>query len=191
MQHPECPPQLDEREHALIRNKVKQLLRQTGWHRQDADDLEHDFLLHVFQRLRGFNPARGERHKFVSVVIKRFAANLLRQRYAAKRDFRRVRSLSASVADEHEERTTREATLSQEEYDTWRGRSTQGVLEQVQIKLDASDLLAKLSATDRTLAQYLGLESLSQIARLLGRSRSTVADKVRRLQGRFRSREEK
>jgi DNA-directed RNA polymerase specialized sigma24 family protein len=104
---------------------------------------------------------------FVTTVIERAVAMILRERLAKKRDGGAVQSLDHA----HEK-----AGDSAEPIDPRRSHE-----EQIDLATDLTEALAKLPDDLRALAERLKSQSLSQAARDLGVPRSTLQRQVQRL----------
>jgi hypothetical protein len=79
-------PSQDRFIRGIIKRKVGQLMGRAGFTLQDRESLEHDLLARVFDSLSKFDPEVGHRNKFVTAVVERYVANILRDKTADKRD---------------------------------------------------------------------------------------------------------
>ena len=163
--------------HGLI-TSVARKLAQIG----DREDIEQELHLKLLKHLASYDPQKGRRQAFVTVIVKRQAANLLRAKWALKRDHRGVRSLSMELAKNDEEGPVELAdTISQRHLGARLGRATREEHELADLAMDVRDVIAGLPPELGELAQRLKTDSLSQIARDLGVPRTTLADRVRKL----------
>ena len=96
-------PIIDQFTARLIRRKAHQLVGRAGFTRSDREDIEQELRLKILKHFSSYDPQQGHRHAFVTAVVERHAANLLRNKQAEKRDHRRVRSLNVAIADEEDE----------------------------------------------------------------------------------------
>jgi RNA polymerase sigma-70 factor (ECF subfamily) len=151
----------------IIRRKIKQLVGRAGLTRQDREDLEQELILRLLQSLHLFDPDKAHRNVFVTTVIERAVAMILRERLAKKRNGGAVQSL------DHAREKTGDST---EPVDPRRSHE-----EQVDLALDLAESLAKLPDDLRDLAERLKTQSLSQAARDLGVQPSTLQRRVQRL----------
>ncbi|GIW55530.1 MAG: hypothetical protein KatS3mg082_1934 [Nitrospiraceae bacterium] len=158
---------LDKFTKGIIRRKIKQLVGRAGFSRQDREDLEQELLLRLLQSLHLFDPAQAHRNVFVTTVIERAVAMILRERLARKRNGGTVQSL------DHAHEKARDAT---EPADPRRSHE-----DQINLATDLAEVLAKLPDDLRALAERLKRQSLSQAARDLGVPRSTLQRQVQRL----------
>jgi DNA-directed RNA polymerase specialized sigma24 family protein len=108
----------------------------------------------------------------------------LRDRFAAKRDFRRVGSLHQSVHTD-EGQAELGQTVSQEEQDARQGRSARSKTEQTELALDMAEMIARLPEDKQELARLLPHHSVTEIARQQGVPRSTLQGRIRQLRQLF------
>jgi len=90
-------PSQDRCIRGIINRKVGQLIGRAGFTQQDRESLEHDLLARVFDSLSKFDPEVGHRNTFVTAVVERYVANILRDKTADKRDHCRIRSLNVTI----------------------------------------------------------------------------------------------
>ncbi len=179
---PDTEPILDGFAQRLIRRKARQLARLPGFSLSDCEDIEQELRLKLLKHLASYDPQQGCRQAFVTALVERQAANLLRAKRAEKRDHRSVRSLSMVVAEDEEEGPVELAdTISQRHLDARLGRATREEHELAELAMDVNDVIAGLPPELGELARRLKTDSLSQIARDLGVPRTTLADRVQKL----------
>jgi RNA polymerase sigma-70 factor (ECF subfamily) len=153
----------------LIRRKAGQLIGRAGLTRQDTADLEQELLLHLLERLPGIACHRTYPEALVLTVLYRAAANVLRSRRAAKRDYRRARPLHPG----DEARAVRA------------GSGGRGAEQLAELAGDVAAVLITLPPEERDLAERLTRQSLAEVARETGVARTTLYGAVRRLRVRF------
>ena len=68
----------------IIRRKVKQLIGVAGFTKQDREDLEQELFARVLQSPPKFDPDQARSNKFVTTVVERYVANILRNKWAAR-----------------------------------------------------------------------------------------------------------
>ncbi|MBI1900551.1 MAG: sigma-70 family RNA polymerase sigma factor [Planctomycetia bacterium] len=184
MSHDDNRDKIDRFARGIIRRKVKQLVGRAGFKQQDREDLEQELILRLLQALPSFNPKKAHRNAFVTTVIERAVASILRDKQAEKRDHRRVSSLFVLI-DTPCGPTELASTISQAEYDARRGRCPRSLEEMAQLIRDVADLMARLPPDLRDLAEPLMTQSKSEIARELDTPRTTLNEWVRRIRRRF------
>lgn len=175
-------PILDRFAERLIHRKARQLARVPGFSPSDREDIAQELRLKLLMHSAGYDPQQGHRHAFVTALVERHAANLLRAKRAEKRDHRSVRSLSMQLADDAEEGPV-ELTdaISPRHLDARLGRASREEHELAELAMDVSEAIAGLPPELREVAQRLKTDTLSQIARDLGVPRTTLSDRVRKL----------
>jgi hypothetical protein len=169
----------------LVRKKARQIIGRIGCPEEDPSDIEQEFWLRFLPRLRRYDPSEGQPGAFIRVVSDRIAANLVRERYAQKRDRRGQQSLNVLVQT-HDGITAELAqTISQEDRDRRLGKKSRSDEERCQLLLDLEVLLARMPSLHRELAELLKHMSLSAAARVLGRSVEKTKRSVALLLRRF------
>ena len=174
------PDNLQAVARSFIRGNVGRLIGKADFRRQDRQDLEQEVWTRLWARLRNYRKEKGQPHAFLAVAIERILVNLLRDRYAEKRDFRRVRSLLVKVRMD-EGAVELAQTISQQEQDARQGRSPRSDTERSDLVQDVADVIARLSEDQQQLAEQLQHHSLAEIARQRGVPRSTLQSRVRKL----------
>jgi DNA-directed RNA polymerase specialized sigma24 family protein len=137
--------------------------------------------------LPSFDPNQAHRNKFITTVVERYVANILRDKRAGKRDHRRVSSLNVMIDVADEGPIELGETIGQRELDAQRGRYPRSDEELAQLVGDMADVMAKLPDELRDLAERLKTQTVSEIARDMGVPRTTLNESVRRLRRRFES----
>ncbi|MFO0916601.1 MAG: sigma-70 family RNA polymerase sigma factor [Pirellulales bacterium] len=170
---------------SMVRRKVSQLIGLAGFLPQDRHDLERDLFIRVLESLERFDPTKGHRNKFITAVVDRHAANLIRNQRAQKRDHRRVASLNVTVMTAEEGTVELAQTISQRELDARIGVERRSELELLELRLDVAEVISRLSAELADLADRLQTQTVAEIARDTGIPRSTVNHWVARLRERF------
>lgn len=186
MSHDRKETRIDEFTRKLIRRKARQLIGRVGFTKSDQADIEQELTLKLLKALSGFDPDQGHKNVFVTAVIERFVANLLRDKQAEKRDHRRVCSLNVVIADDEDEGPVELGdTVSRREQDARLGQAPRDEHDLAQLVLDMVEVIATLPSELRELAERLKTDSVSQVARDLGVPRTTLNGRVRELRRRF------
>jgi RNA polymerase sigma factor (sigma-70 family) len=183
--HDDYQEKFDRFTRGIIRRKIKQLIGRAGFANHDWEDLEQDMFLRVLQALKSFDPSQAHRNKFITAVVERYFANVLRDKQAGKRDHRRITSINVMINITDERPTELAQTIGQRELDARRGRHPRSDEEQAQLARDVAESIGKLPVELRKLAERLKSESVSDIARDMGIPRTTLNEIVRRLRRRF------
>ncbi len=145
----------------IIKRKARRLVGHYGYRTSDAEDIEQDLAMHVFQQTYRHRPDRGSREQFVSTIAKNKLLNMIEHRTAQKRDNRRdVR------ADDTDER----ALLNKS-----------GSPERIDLSLDLRDALARMPPELREIALRLPDETAAEIARALNLTRAKVRTRIQQI----------
>lgn len=169
----------------IIRRKVNQLTGRAGFTRQDRDDLEQDLFVRVLQSLPKFAPGQAHLNKFITTVVERYVANILRNKRAEKRDHRRISSLNVMIEITDEGPTELAQTIGDRELDARIGRQRRTEEELAQLALDLADMIATLPESWRTLLELRKTRTMQQVADEMGVPRTTLNDWMRRIRQRF------
>jgi DNA-directed RNA polymerase specialized sigma24 family protein len=130
--------------------------------RSAEDDIVDELVFEVIVRLGKFDESRGSWEAFVTVVVRSKLASILRRLRAAKRDFRRERSMGdQDVVDP----------------------CSCGMCWQyaVDLRLDLEEALLSLDDQDRAFAADLSRKPIAELARESGVARSTLRGRRDRL----------
>jgi len=154
----------------LINSFARRLARTHRFTDMDDDDLRQELRVRLWQALARFDPGHGHENKYVTAVLARAAAGLIRERNAKKRDPTRVRSFSWTWdrrldGGAHADRRADEARAD--------------------LAIDLTEFLTLLPADLRALAERLMVQTLAAAARDLEVPRSSLRRRVERLRRRF------
>ena len=181
----EFDPSDDRFIRGIIRRKVKQLIGRAGFTQQDRQDLEHDLLVRVLQSLPLFNPDQAHRNTFITTVLERHFANILRNKQAVKRDHRRISSLNVMISITDDGPTELAQTIGDRELDARLGRERRSEQELHELALDLADVIATLPDAWRSLLELRRSKTMPEIAEELGVPRTTLHGWLRRIRQRF------
>lgn len=157
---------LDRFAQGIIRRKVRLLVSRAGFTKQDRQDLEQELVLRLLQSLDLFDPEQAHPNVFITTVIERAVAMILRERRAKKRDAGVVRSFDQGQTKDGTPEPVDPRPSDQEAFD---------------LASDLAEVLARLPDDLRALAERLKGQSVSQAARELGVPRTTLQRQVQRL----------
>lgn len=172
---------LSQFEYGIVQRKIRQMIGRHGFTRQDWDDLEQELLTRLWQGLRSFDPSVAHRNAFVTAIVERSVATILRDASAEKRDRRRITSLQERTSATEEGSAELSESISRREYNNRRCRDPRDDEDLALLTSDVSTAIASLPEDLRDLAERLKTQSISAIARDLGIPRTTLNDAVRRL----------
>lgn len=168
----------------IIRRKIKQMIGRAGFTKQDHEDLEQEFFVRILQSLPLFNPNQAHRNTFITTVVERHVANILRNKRAAKRDHRRICSLNVmiEIADGPTELAQ---TISNRELDARICRQRPREDELAQLAIDITDVIATLPESWKTLLELRKSQSMPEIASEMGVPRTTLNAWMHHIRQRF------
>jgi RNA polymerase sigma-70 factor (ECF subfamily) len=179
------PPEVDRFARGLIRKKANQVIGRAGITAQDREDLEQELILGLLRRRRSYDPRRGRSTTFSRLAVVHVLANVLRARHAKKRGAGSTTSLSKRVTTDDGVHADLGQTVAAGDQDKHRGRRPRTPAEAADLARDVTDILEVLPTELRDLAVRLKTDTITQVARDLGKPRSTVASWVRQLRQRF------
>jgi RNA polymerase sigma-70 factor, ECF subfamily len=162
----------------LIRRKADRVVGRAGFSPSDREDLEQEIALDLLVRLKRFDPVRASFRTFVVRVVDHKVANLLEDRCAGKRDWRRNgESLHDLVDDEDGDRVERWQTLPETAGDDGQGGSD--------LRLDLEAALRTLPPALREACEWLRNQSFTEASRATGIPRSTLQDRMKKVRAQF------
>lgn len=185
MSHQDNLGPLDPAAEEIIRRWVRPLAGRDRLTSQDLEDLEQLLRLKLLQCPSPPDDDPARHQQVLRTIVARTIGNFLRDRKAAKRDFRRLRSLHVLV-DEDCRRIELGQTLGQDAHDTRLRRDRRDDQEQAELALDVAESLANLPDELRAVAERLLHAPIAEVARELGLRPSTLYGLVHRLRRRFR-----
>jgi len=183
--HDDSNEKIDRFTRGIVRRKIKQLIGRAGFTKQDREDLEHDFYVRVLQGMRSFDSNIAHRNRFVTAIVERYVANILRDKQAEKRDHRRVNTLHMMIDIGEGEKVELAQMISQGDLNTQRHRYPRSEEELSRLAQDLADVMAKLPDELRDLAERLKTQTRSEIARDMGIPRTSLGALIRRLRQQF------
>jgi DNA-directed RNA polymerase specialized sigma24 family protein len=166
----------------IIRRKARSLVGCAGLTRDDCPDVEQELRLRLLRPLWEEAPTGPGRAAFAQLLVERFAANILRDRQAAKRHGGTVVSLATPLTGEVPDLA---AAVAADERGNARGTAPRDERELRELALDVAGALERLPDELRPLVAALLTESLTALARRLGVPRSTLRDRLRVVRERF------
>lgn len=169
----------------IVRRKVRQLIGRAGFISQDREDLEQDLLLRVLQSLPSFNPSLAHRNKFITAVVERHVANILRNKQAGKRDHRRICSINIQIDMGDEGSIEMAQTISHRELDARLGLARRGERETLELALDVASVIGNLPVDWQTLVELRKSRSMREISDAMGVPRTTLNEWMVHIRVRF------
>jgi RNA polymerase sigma-70 factor, ECF subfamily len=149
------PGDFDPPVRRMIAAKARKLVGHFGLRPHERPDVEQDLAARLVPRLKDYDPARSTLEAFAAIVIEQAAANLIRDRMAAKRTPPRQPGPPTPVEEAPDARTEEDRS-------------------RLELVMDVADILARLPTDKRALAYGLMGGTVSQVARATGVPRTTV-----------------
>jgi RNA polymerase sigma-70 factor, ECF subfamily len=177
---------LDRFTHGIVRRKVKQLIGRAGFTQQDREDLEQELLLRVLQSLPSFDPKQAHRNKFVTAVVERHVATILRNKRAEKRNDQLVASINVTVEVEGMGAVELAQTVSEDELAARLGRKRRSAEDLANLALDIATVIAAMPKEWQELAERRKTQSMQEISDALGIPRTTLNETMQLITARFK-----
>ena len=166
--------------------KARQVVRTNGFTEDDFDDIRQELMLDVLKRLGKFNGDKGDVKPFISRLIDNRIASLIKHRHAACRDSRRNQcSLDDWVRDEDWRWVRRDTTISEDHARAHTGQAPRSRQETLQLAMDTAYVMDSLSDDLRDLCVRLRSQTVLEISRETGMSRSSLYERIELLRARF------
>ena len=178
-------PSEDRYIRGIIKRKVNQLIGRAGFTQQDKESLEQELFAKVLQSLPRFDSEIGHRNKFVTAVVERYVANVLRNKQAGKRDHRRVTSLNVMIEICDEGPTELSQTIGERELDARLFRERRSDEELSDLAMDLASIMETLPDLWQQLLQLRKSKTMPEIAAEMGVPRTTLNAWMKRIRARF------
>jgi len=178
---------LDEYVVKTVLIKANQLIGKAGYRREDYDDIVQEIFLDVCVRLQKYDPQKSKFETFVSRIVERKIADMIRAGNTGNRDLnRRAESLNESI--ELEDGTLLECIQTVEREDLpWNdGAVFEQESDQSDFKADLHKIITLLSPGNQKLCVRLTRENIAEICRDTGISRSAQYDHIRQIRKRLK-----
>lgn len=159
----------------LVRRKARRLARCAGFTAADREDIEQELLLKLWEARDRFDPQLSHPHAFITTVVERAAASILRAQKAHKRGNQVAHTSLDEVACCHQD-DPGGAVLAP---------CTPSHQAAVDLACDVSELLSRLPSQLREVAELLASHSKRRIAKRLGISRRTLDRRIDALRSHF------
>jgi DNA-directed RNA polymerase specialized sigma24 family protein len=179
--------QIDSFTQGFVHKSARQLAGRFGFGTQDREELEQQFYLKLVPHLHQADPDSPTWKALVAVTVRRYVANLIRNNLAAKRDYRRGRSLH-SVVDANGQPSDLTDRIRACDIPSHRSRSVRDSQDAMELVLDVAQCLNELDPIDLELCERLKHGSISQVAREMEIPRTTINAWVAKLRRRFERR---
>ncbi len=165
----------DEKVARIVRLKANRLVKSAEFAATERQDVEQELILRWLTRRGRFDAARGRLETFADVILNNAIRTMLEARRAGKRDERLcIYTLDDSIDKQAERGMTRHETYNQDDYFQAMGVRKCPPEELYDLRLDVGQALRRLSPRQRELAQRLMNQTVSEAARSMKISRTTL-----------------
>ena len=154
-----------------IDKKANELAGRDGFAADEADDIRQELKLHLLRRWARFDATKGKVTTFIQNVVDAKLCDMLRSQQRQQRDYQLTEPLSEAA--EHGQ------------LDGTRGQPDVSDHEQMELRLDCEEVLARLPPDLRRIAELLKEMSLSDAARELGIPKTTLWNRLAALRRHF------
>lgn len=170
----------------LIQYKAQQLIGRYGFVKADRSDLEQELTAHVLKRLPRYDAHRSSRETFISRIIDRKVASMIRYQRAATRDYRRLRVPALAVEARDQRSPPAFAHAGDLQVDRRFVQSEHNAsTEFIDVALDIAAVKDALDPISRRVCDQLPFASIAEISRRLQLPRAAVSAHVMNIRRRF------
>ncbi len=170
----------------FIRGKVRQLIGRAGFKESDRPDLLQEFAIDLIQRRAHFDPEAANWEAFVVVVCENRCATILEHHQAEMRSHEREGgSLNSPTKAPEGKRTDDGATIPESQQGLRTGQYHRPHEDVSGLAQDVAHVLKQLPPRLRELCDRLKQDSVSDVARETGVSRTELYRRIDRIRQRF------
>ena len=171
----------------LISTKSRQLCKQPDFSLNDRLDIEQELMIELAERLPTFDPDRASEEAFITWVVLQRIADLIRSQRTKKR---RIDVEATSLNDlvyvsESGSKEEKWATLDNEIFQEFTGSDSKSHNERIDLEIDLERVMENLPEKLRTVCEFLSKYSISETARRLGISRTSLYKSIHELRDAF------
>ena len=176
----------DPRVQKIIQLKVKQMVGQYGFNKSDREDLEQEFKLELIKQSVQYDHTKSSVQTFADRVITHRIADLIEERQAQCRDWRKTISLSEQVSGDDDETLLLEDCLDTEGNFGFCKSTHSQQYEAADQMRDVRSFLERLEPQLRDFCLRLLKQTIAEIARETGEPASTLYDLRRRIRAQYK-----
>jgi len=171
----------------LIRTKSRQLCKQPDFSLNDRLDIEQELMIELAERLPTFDPDRASEEAFITWVVLQRIADLIRsQRTKKRRADVEATSLNDLVhTSESGSKEEKWATLDYEIFQEFAGSDSKSHNERIDLEIDLGRVMKDLPEELSRLCELLSKYSISETARRLCISRTSLYKSIHELRDAF------
>lgn len=160
----------------IITYRAKRLVGTAGYTPADVEDIEQDLMLDLLERLDKYDAAKAKLTTFIDRIVDHKIANLIAERQAEMRDFRKTSTtLNAPIQTDDDSPTTLLDITGTDDYLERMGFQNKPTQEVHDVQIDLEIALQRLTEDERQLLDLLKQMTLAEAARELGKARTTLA----------------
>jgi RNA polymerase sigma factor (sigma-70 family) len=176
----------DPRVKKIIQLKAKQMVGHYGFSKCDRDDLEQEFKLEILKQSVQYDHTKSSVQTFADRVIVHRIADLIEERQAQCRDWRKTISLSERVSGDDDEHLLLEDCLDTEGSFGFCKSPHSPQHEAADQMRDIQRFLERLEPQLRDFCLRLLKQTIAEIARETGEPASTLYDLRRRIRDQYK-----
>lgn len=169
----------------LVERKTDGLIGKYGYTEVDRDDLQQDIYVRVMQGVRLYDSREGHRNKFVTAIVERYVANIVRNRCAEKRCDANTILLSTPLTQSSGETLRISHVISDTALDRHTGRMRRSQSELSDLRSDLQNRIDELPAHQRHLIELRKTMTITEIADKFGVARTTASGWFRKIREHF------
>jgi RNA polymerase sigma factor (sigma-70 family) len=159
----------------LVHRKARQRTREKALKGDDVEDIEQDLWVHLIEQSSKYNPNKAVVATFAARVTEHKIVSLIRHRKALRRGGRkRVLSLDADVSDKHGKKVARGSLITADDGLRRLGVHKPSAVEAIDSAQNTERFLSQLPSELRDLVERTLASSITDVARDLGVSRTTI-----------------
>jgi DNA-directed RNA polymerase specialized sigma24 family protein len=175
----------DPRVQKLIRRKAKDMVGLFGFSKNDREDLEQEFRLEILKQSALYDRTKSSVQTFSDRVIAHRIADLIAERQAQCRDWRRTVSLSDPLPGTEDDLPLEDCLDAEGSIDA-RKSACSPQQEASDQRRDIQRFLSRLEPRLREFCMRLLRQTIAEIARETGEPAGTLYDRRRQLRALYR-----
>ncbi|GDY13121.1 hypothetical protein LBMAG53_19990 [Planctomycetota bacterium] len=171
---PQAPAALTPEDLTTIDVLAKRLVGHFGYTEQDREDVRHDLVVDLLERLQGYNPEKAKRSTFVKDCVEHQISNMIRARGRQCRDPRRISPIGDCSQDCR--------AVSPDSLIDHRSQDAQDLAD---LRMDVASVIARLPQRQQDICALLADHSAYAISQRLGRPKREVYQDVQAIRAAF------
>jgi RNA polymerase sigma-70 factor (ECF subfamily) len=169
----------------FVRKAARRLIGKFGFKPQDREDIEHSLYLKLLAQLQRTKEPDHRWRAFVAIIASHQIANMIRDRRAEKRDYRRTCSIQTQLASSKSD----SADIRDGDVPSRKALPESSELEQINLRIDVAECIASIpNPRHREFCARLQSDSISQVAKDMNLPRTTLNSWLQKVRAPFESR---